>query len=396
MKLRKFTALCLALAVSATLLGGCGSNDGSSGKTSQSTGDTIKIGLTAPITGSNAEMGKGFQVALEIGFEEINNAGGINGKNLELVVMDSKGDPKEASEIAKKFIGDSDMLMVVGDYSSTACMAAAPIYGDAGMVLLSPSASNPQFAASNEYMFALGGQSSTEPRYNLTYLIGKYLGYDTVAAVYLNNDWGVSVHDAYLACAEELNYTVTGCEPINPGEKDFTAVITKLRQGNPQAVNVIAQGPDAAHFVKQVRQLGWDVPISISGGAYSQQLLDLGGEDINGCYITSNFYVDEDDKFGQAFLSEFKKRAGFEPSMNIVSAYDTAYIIKDACDRLLADGKTLDRANFRDYLATTTDFEGVSVSFTFSENGDFPKRHLILQIENGQFVKKTDFDYGKL
>lgn len=399
MKKNRIIALGLTLSLTATLLSGCGttgdSGSGTDGGADLSANETIKIGLSAPITGANAEMGKGFQTAMEIAIEEINEAGGIGGKPIEMEVMDSKGDAKEASEIAKKFTADDSMLMVVGDYSTTACMAAAPIYGDVGMVLMSPSASNPQFSRTNEYMFTLGGRSDTEPKFNLTYLIGKYLGFDTVAAVYVNNDWGVSVKDTYLPYAEENGFTVTACEPINPGEKDFAAVITKLRQGNPQAVNVIAQSTDAAHFIKQLRQLGWDVPISISGGAYGQQLLDLGGEDLNGCYITSNFYVDEDDERGNAFLDEFYSRAGFEASMNVVSAYDAVYIIKDACDRLLADGKELTRANFRDYLATTTDFEGISVSFTFSEDRDFGKRHMILQVEDGQFVKREGFEYGQ-
>lgn len=156
----------------------------------------------------------------------------------------------------------------------------------------------------------------------------------------------------------------------------------------------MAQATDAAMFVKQVRQQGWDIPISLSGGAYGQQLLDLGGEDVEGCYITSPYYIDADNEAGQAFLAEFEKRAGFPASANIVNAYDTVRAIAAACERIVDDGKEIDRVTFRDYFADTTDFEGLSGTFTFSENGDFGKQHIILQIENGDYVKRTDFDYA--
>lgn len=376
-------------------LAACGASDETENSSTGMSGNEIKIGLCAPLTGANAEMGKGFEVAVEMAIEEINESGGIDGKDVILESMDSKGDPKEASEIAKKFIADDEMLCVIGDYASTTCMTIAPLYGEAEMALVSPSASNPDFAATNNYCFTLAGRTDTESPFNIEYVMGKYLGLSRVAAVYVNNDWGVSTSGYYLDRAEEIGMEVTTCEPFNTGEKDFTALITKLRQTNPEGLNVMAQATDAAMFVKQVRQQGWDIPISLSGSAYTQQLLDLGGEDVEGCYVTSPFYIDEDDEEGQAFLTEFEERAGFQASANIVNAYDAMRSIGAACKKIVDDGDELNRQTFRDCYAKTSDFEGLSGTFTFTENGDFGKQHIILQIEEGQFVKRTDFDYAE-
>ncbi len=369
---------------------------GSSGTGDSSTpaaeGGTIKIGMSAPITGANAEYGKGFQVAVQMAMDDINEAGGIDGKTFVLEVQDSKSDAKEASEIARKFTADSDMLLTIGDFASTVSMTVAPIYGDAGMVLISPSSSNPDFAATNDYSFTLAGRTDTEAPFNVEHVMGSYLELETVAAVYVNNDWGVSASGFYKTRAEEIGMNVTAIEPFNPGEKDFTALVTKLRQSNPEGLNVMAQATDAAMFVKQVRQQGWDVPISLSGSAYTAQLLELGGDDVEGCYITSPFYIADDFEEGQKFLTDFEEEAGFIASANIVNAYDTMMVIADAYQRALDDGKTVDREVIKEYIAATKDYEGLAGTFTFSENGDFAKKHIILQIEGGEFVKKTDFE----
>lgn len=403
--MKKFASLCLALLMLCSLWG-CAAQDTATNDASENTQangsesmadaeNTIKIGMSAPLSGANAEMGTGFEIAVQIAMDEINAEGGIDGKEFVLEVMDSQGDAKEASEIAKKFTADEDMLMVIGDYTSTTCMTIAPLYGDAEMVLASPSASNPDFAATNKWCFTLAGRTDTESPFNITYVMGKYLGLDRVAAVYVNNDWGVSTSKYYMERAEEIGMEVTLCESFNSGEKDFAALITKLRQTNPEGLNVMAQATDAVMFVKQVRQLGWDIPISLSGSAYGQQMLDLGGEDVEGCYITSPYYIGEDNEEGQAFLAEFEKRAGFPASANIVNAYDLMRAVGAACQRVVDNGDELTRASFRDEFAATADFEGLSGTFTFSENGDFGKQHIILQVENGEFVKKTDFDYAE-
>ncbi len=402
--MKRLSIIILALLMMTAMFTACGGStapasstapSGSTGDTSAgggSEGGTIKIGMSVPITGANAEYGTGFQIAVEMAIEEINAAGGLDGKMVEIEVQDSKSDAKEASDIARKFTADEDMLLVIGDFASTVSMAIAPLYGEAGMVLISPSSSNPDFAATNEWCFTVAGRTDTESPFNVEHVMGSYLGFEKVSAVYVNNDWGLSSSGYYSQRAEEIGMEVLDLEPFNTGEKDFAALVTKLRQNDPEGLNIMAQATDAAMFVKQVRQQGWDVPISLSGSAYTAQLLELGGEDVEGCYITSPFYIDESDTEGQKFLSDFEERAGFIANANTVNAYDVMMVIADAYNRAIEDGKTVDRAVIREYIASTADFDGLGGTFTFSEDGDFGKRHIILQVYNGEFVKKSVFE----
>lgn len=108
-----------------------GNTAGASGSSETAAAETITIGLVCPVTGNLAEYGKAFQAAAEIACKDINEAGGINGREITFVVGDSKSDPKESTETARKMVSNDAVVAVIGDYSSSACMAAAPVYEEA-------------------------------------------------------------------------------------------------------------------------------------------------------------------------------------------------------------------------------------------------------------------------
>ena len=151
----------IALALSAVLALGCLA--GCSGNSEPvAAGSTIKIGVLAPLTGTNAEYGKGFEVGTQMAVDRINAAGGINGRTLELEVKDSKGDQKESSDLCRMFADDQEVMAIIGDFASGACMANAPIVDEAGVVQLSPTASNPDYAGMSEYCFSIMGRQDGE------------------------------------------------------------------------------------------------------------------------------------------------------------------------------------------------------------------------------------------
>jgi branched-chain amino acid transport system substrate-binding protein len=156
--------------------------------------DPIHIALSAPITGNYAEYGQNFQRSVDLALEWINAAGGVNGRPLAVVVGDSKGDPKEAAALAQKFTSDKRIVASIGDFTSTACMAAQPIYERAGMVQLSPTASHPQFAPGSPFSFGIVGTQAGEGPFMARYAVEK-LGKKKIAVLYINNDWGIATKD---------------------------------------------------------------------------------------------------------------------------------------------------------------------------------------------------------
>jgi len=353
--------------------------------------EPIKIGVAAPITDKWAEYGKGFEVATQMAADKINGAGGINGRMIELVVMDSKGDPKEATDIARRFTEDEDIIAVVGDFSSTCCMATAPIYTEAKMVQLSPTASHPDYAGMSEYMFGVMGRQDAEGPFVAKYLANKYLGSEKLAVLYLNNDWGVAAHTNILKGAEEIGLEVVALENFVDGEKDFTATLTKIRQTNPDTLCLVMFYNEVSIISKQIAQMGWDVQVCALGPGTSEQIIELGGEDVEGLATSTPFYVTEEDPVAWEFKTEFESKAGFTLNVHSACAYDALTMVAKAIENL---GDNVNREDVAAQLSGMKDFVGITGPIVFTADGDVFRKYKIAQIENGEWIQMTDYDYA--
>lgn len=350
----------------------------------------IKIGVSAPITGNWAEYGLGFEVATAMAAEEINASGGIKGRPIELVVMDSKGDAKEATAIARQFSDDEDILAVVGDFSSTSCMATAPIYEEAGLIQVSPTASNPNYAGLNEYMFGVMGVQSAEGPFVAEYLLGKYVGAKKVAVIYLNNDWGVSAKSFLIDKAKEKGIEIVAEENHVDGEKDFTALLTKIQQSNPDTICLVTFYNESAIIANQVAQMNWDVQLTALGPGASEQIIELGGKNVEGFLTSTPFFATNDgNSRASAFKATFESKAGFTLNVHSACAYDALSMVAEA----MRNTSDLTRDNIRDELASMKGFVGVTGPIEFQPAGDIIRKYLIVGIENGKWVIKTDYSF---
>jgi branched-chain amino acid transport system substrate-binding protein len=168
---------------------------------------TIRLGVLAPLTGTNAEYGKGFQVGMQMAVDRINAAGGVNGYTLELIIRDSKGDPKESSDLCRQFADNDEIYAILGDFTSSACMANAPIVDEAGIVQLSPTASNPTYASMSPYCFSIMGRQDSEAPFYARYLYNREKIKNT-GAIYINSDWGTSSFDNFSAEARKIGLNI--------------------------------------------------------------------------------------------------------------------------------------------------------------------------------------------
>lgn len=404
--MRKRIAVLLAVAMMASVTAGCSGAEAkapaagtetSGGRTgenaSREAGESgenpIRIGVAAPITGNSAEYGKGFQVATQMAAEVVNAAGGVKGRPIEMVVKDSKGDAKESADVARIFCEEEDIVAVIGDFSSSSCMASAPIYQEKGLVQISPSASHPDFAKMGDYMFGVVGRQDDEGPFMAKYMAKKYIGAESVGVIFMNNDWGVVTSENFKQACEESGVAVTATESFIEGEKDFNAVISKVRQTDPDALCLITQYNEAAIISKQVKQAGWDVQIMGAGAMYSDQLIQLGGADVEGLIAESPFIIEESDPKAMEFAEEFEKRAGFKPNIQAASAYDTALLVADAIGR----AEEVSRSAVRDALAATDNFMGITGPITFTEDGDVHRKYRVMAIQDGKWVALTGYDY---
>lgn len=346
--------------------------------------EPIAIGVSIPLTGQFAAYGRDLQESLELARDEINAAGGVQNRLLELVVMDSESDPNISKRIARKLAGDKRIVAEIGDFSSTASMAAQPIYQNAGLVQFSPTSSHPSFTPASPYSFSVSGtskdQSSVIARMAIDTLHKKKL-----AVIYLNTDWGVAEQKYFTEEATRLGAEIVAVESYLEGTTDFTAALEKIRAAKPELLYLCSLYQDGALIAKDRQKIGWnDVMVVGAGTLHSPKFVELGGDAVEGIYTSTSFFPENPRQEVQKFVAAYQARYNRVPNVFAAQVYDALYMLAEAIKR----GGT-ERQAIRDELAKTKDFPGVLGKVTFSENRDILKEYLLLQIQQGKFVIYT-------
>lgn len=349
----------------------------------------VKLGVLGPLTGTNAEYGVGFQVAAQMAADEINEKGGINGKKLVLEVKDSKADPKESTDLMRQFCDDEEIMGVIGGFTSSECMANAPISDAGKLCQLSPTASNPKYAGMSDYCFSIMGRQDGEAPFFAKYICSKYLGVKNIGIIYINSDWGKSAIENFRAEADKVGLNIVGEVSYIQDEKDFTSIITKLKATNPDAVIIMDQGA-VAQVINQIRGMGWNVTLTTLGPGTSEQLITLTGENSEGLILSTPFFFDPNNADSMAWAKRFTETSKFEPTVHPACAYDCTYLFAKAIERC---GDNITREAIRDNLIKY-DYTGLTGPIHFNEDGDITRQYLICQVENGQYTVKEGFDYS--
>ena len=386
--MKKQLSALLAAALCAGALAGCGANSNSANAATSGAEDTVTLAVVSPVTGDSAEYGIHFNVGAQMAADKINEAGGINGKQVVLKSFDSKNDAKEAAEVARLICQDKTILATIGDFSSTCCMATAPIYEENKTVQISPSAGLIDFPRVGPYNFSTTGVQENDGGFLMNRVINEKMGAKSVAIVYTNTDYGLNMLSYMTQEAEADGVVITDTEAIASGEKDFTAIVSKMRQTEPEAVAIMGSYNEVANCVKQIRQVGWDVPVAISGSALTDQLVELLGDDVNGIYSNIAFVASDNTPETKEFNEEFTKRANMPPSFHSISTYDTVMLV---CDAAIKCGDNLNRETLKDAIQSYKGFDGLMGPFEFTEDGAVYRGYKVVQYQDGVLTSVSDY-----
>lgn len=386
--MKKQLSALLAAVLCAGALVGCGANSNSANAATSGAQDTVTLAVVSPVTGDSAEYGIHFNVGAQMAADKINEAGGINGKQVVLKSFDSKNDAKEAAEVARLICQDKTILATIGDFSSTCCMATAPIYEENKTVQISPSAGLIDFPRVGPYNFATTGVQENDGGFLMNRVINEKMGAKSVAIVYTNNDYGLNMLSYMTQEAEADGVVITDTEAVASGEKDFTAIVSKMRQTEPEAVAIVGSYNEVANCVKQIRQVGWDVPVAISGSALTDQLVELLGDDVNDIYSNIAFVASDNTPETKEFNEEFTKRANMPPSFHSISTYDTVMLV---CDAAIQCGDNLNRETLKDAVQNYKGFDGLMGPFEFTEDGAVYRGYKVVQYQDGVLTSVSDY-----
>lgn len=343
--------------------------------------DVIKVGVAVPLTGASAEDGNAIKNGVKLAAKEINAKGGINNKKVELVIEDDKGDPSEAATVANKLAQDKDVLAIVGHFNSSCTLAAAPIYNQTGVVSVSPGSSAAAVSKAGPYTFRVITTDAVQGASLMDWAV-KDLGYKNIAVLYENTDYGSGLADVITKSASELKVNIVAKEAYEVGSTDFSTALTKVANSKADVIIVGGLYNETALIAKQKKNFGLE-KMQIMGvdAIYSDALLRLGGNAVNGIKMTGYFSEVSSDPVSKNFVSKFKEEYKKDPSTYAAYGYDAALIVFDSIKNAGTNRKAI-----RDFMAKIKNFKGVTGENSFDENGDVIKQPLRLIIQNGKFI----------
>lgn len=371
----------LLLVLSTAMLSGCGGGEKSGAENKAAGGESkeIKIGVAGPFTGAIAETGTTIKNAVLLAEEQINKAGGINGKQVKLDLQDDKADPKEAAAVANKFASDKSILAVAGHYTSSTTLAGAPIYNRAGVVEVSMGSTSPAVTDAGPFTFRVIASDAYDGEFVAQWVINE--GFKKIAVAYENDDYGKGLADVFKNKIESLGGKVVVFEPYNLGEtKDFSAILTKFKAAQPDALFIAGQYNEAAMLLKQGKGIGFKLPVFGSNGLYSDALIKLGGAEVEGLRCVGSFHQSAPSQEAKDFIKAYKEKYGQEPDIWAAFAYDAVNVLIEG----VKNGGE-DRKKIMEYLTTLKGFKGATGVTTFDQNGDCMKEPLKLVVQNGKF-----------
>ncbi len=372
-KIKSFLPIALLICF-AVVLTGCGGSD------NKKATDTITIGVAIPLTGSSAQDGESIKNGVTIAVDEINAKGGINGKKVALNIQDDKSDPKEAAIVANKLAEDKSVLAVVGHFNSSATLAGAPIYNKAGVVEISPGSSSPAVTKAGPYTFRVITTDAYQGDFVANWAIND-LKLKRIAIIYENTDYGKGLSDVFAKKAKDLGATIVANDSYLAGEtKDFSAILTKIKSQSPDMLFIGGLYNETALIAKQAKAMGLNVPIMGVDAIYSNALIDLGKESVEGVLLPGFFHEQTTNPVAQSFIKAYKEKYKKDPATYAAYGYDAAKIVIDSIAKAGTDRKAI-----RDNMAKVKGFQGATGINTFDENGDVMKEPLRLQIKDGKF-----------
>lgn len=370
--------------------------------------DVIVLGEFGSLTGVTATFGKSTQRGIEMALEELNQAGGVEGKLFRIVVEDDQSKPEEAATAVKKLVNQDKVLLVLGEVASSRTLAGAPICQEAKVPLITPASTNPKVTQIGDYIFRVcfidpfQGEVMAKFAYN-TLKVSK-------AAILkdIKNDYSVGLAQFFTEMFTNLGGQVITEESYAEGDIEFRAQLTAIKAKNPEVIFIPGYYTEIGLIARQARDLGINVPLIGGDGWDSPRLVEIGGKALENTYYSNHYTAEDPRPQIQKFISNYKTKYSETPDAMAPLGYDAARIAFDAIRRsgILREQNVKEaykenpKASFlmeaintpgnrqliRDAIATTKDFPGVTGMITIDENRNAKKSAVVVKIEGGKVI----------
>lgn len=379
--MKKFLATVFATMLVLTACGGKGTTNS----------DVIKIGANFELSGAVSSYGTAEMEGVKLAVDEINEAGGVLGKQIELVELDTKSDEAEAATNAMRLVTQDKVVAMVGPATTGAVKASIPATNKAKVPLVAPSATADDVTENDaggiqEYIYRICFEDSFQGKVMAKFADGEL---DKKKAVII----GDNSSDYAKGLAAEFKAAFPGEivaeESYSGNDTDFSAIITRVKGKDFDVMFIPGYYGQAGLIIKQAREAGITVPIIGGDGFDSPELTSLAGAaNVNDVYFAAHYSSLNKSPKVEKFMESFEKMYGKEPNAFSALAYDSVYMLKDAIEKAGSE----DPQEIAKALGETKDFSGVTGVITVDEKHNAVKTATVVELENGKEVSAVEVD----
>jgi branched-chain amino acid transport system substrate-binding protein len=345
-------------------------------------GEPVKIGFFMSLTGRDASFGEAASRGARLAIDDLNAAGGILGRPVELVVEDNRSLPGESATAVKKLLGRDKVVALVGECASSRTLEAAPLAQAAGVPLVTPASTNPRVTAVGDCVFRVCFADPFQGAVLATYA-WKNLGLRRAALLVDSTaSYSVGLADVFAKTFTGLGGEIVASQKYAGGDKDFRAQLTAIRATRAEAIFLPGYYVEAGLAARQARELGLTATLLGGDGFEAPQLLEIGGEALEGAVYSTHYSAESADPTSRRFVAAYTARHGSAPVGLAALTYDAVGLIADAAGR----AGSVERVALKNALAATRDFAGVTGRTGFDENRDAQKAAAMIAVRGGKCV----------
>lgn len=341
--------------------------------------DSVKIGFNVPLTGFAAADGKSALNGAKLAVKQANQAGGINGKMIELVVYDDQASPKQAVPISNKLIEKDKVVAAISGSYSGATRAAAGVFQSAEIPYISAYAVHPEITKAGNYVFRTSFMGEVQGRAGAK-LIGATLQRKRVVLITLKNDFGKSLAAGFKEAAGQFNLQIVNEYEYSIKDRQFGPIVAKVKADAPEAIYATGYFFTAGPLVSQLRAAGITVPVIGQEGYDSEQFIKIAGKASEGTIITTSLDRDSNSFETRSFISEFEAMAGHKVDMVAASGHTAMKVLVAAMKK----AGTTSPSAIRNAIAQTN-LVASTGSISFNDLGEVQKNVQVQVVRDGDF-----------
>ncbi|HOB29346.1 MAG: ABC transporter substrate-binding protein [Dethiobacteria bacterium] len=342
--------------------------------------NTVKVGMVGPLTGGAASYGTSIRNGAELAFDEANESGELGDYTIKFIPEDTESVGTKAGNAFAKLIEADKVSVIIGGVLSAETLTGSDYVKEAKVPAISPSSTAVGITKGNPYLFR-NCLSDELQGYQMAEYAVTELGLKKFAILYTNNDYGVSLKNAFVEKGNELAEVVI-VETYMDGDENFKPQLTNIKDKNPDAIFIAGYYTEAAKIAQQALEMGLQVQFLGADGFFADELIKIGGDAVEGAYFTAGFFSGDPSPELQDFIKKYKERYKATPDMFAAHGYDAARMIIEVIKKYGPEPEQI-----RKGLSEIKDFPGVTGSITIDEDGDTIRDVYILQVKDGEFNK---------